>query len=854
MSLDLRILMNVAPLLLAISAAPAAGPAAKTAMPPEGTVHVLCSSHNDLGWGGTPEHHLAVQRNVIRQALARMRSDPDYRFNLEMALSLHSFLTHPSTPPEEKDEALKRCREGRVHVGASWSQPPESSLAEEVLVRNFLLARRWLASLDIDSKVYWNMDTPGRALQMGQVCARSGVQYLLTSRHRQGPHRWRSPDGSSVLAWSPWGDAYFWAMQQKVLMPRPGERELARVRGAVEGMAAAALKRGSPAEAALLFSIDECPPQDANGLISAWRQAYPAGPAMRYSTLPEFLGKAFAKGEFPNAYGEQPNVWMYEYHPGHRRSYEAWRRAGERLPVAELWACLDALTSGNWKAYPSGRLQAAWRDALTMDHAWRGGAIDVESRKFWQRALDAATEVEDAALASLASRMRTGEPNALVVFNSLNWARSEPVVVALPSALDPRRVSVADPSGKLVPSQVTADGRLCFVAKEAPGPGWITYHLVPRQPQIPSASVAPPMPDAWENQYLSLSLGAGGITSLRLKKTNRELIDANAFRAGELCSMGTSGRAASESPTIGGPVKGTLVLGTRKATWRTLEHGPVRTVFRLDANTEETRAAIDVICWRDLPRVDLSVDLRSPKIRKGRELRMAFPVALPVATVRYGVPFGYVELGKDDLDRIPGWSYSQIARQITLREANRWISVNDANAGLAIGTSELVFDTRDPQRELALPVIMPLLLASVLESETGDFQCRFSLCPHAGDWWTGGKSALGSQAPLRCIFVPAANAAGTLRPRDVPVTVGHDLLLTALKKAEDANAVVARVVEMRRQAAGQNRIGGPFGRAEQVNLVEQDPKPLACTEGQATLNIGPAEIQTLRLHPTTAKE
>lgn len=45
--------------------------AAEKSTPTE-TVHILCSSHNDLGWRGTPEHHLGVQRGVIRQALARL--------------------------------------------------------------------------------------------------------------------------------------------------------------------------------------------------------------------------------------------------------------------------------------------------------------------------------------------------------------------------------------------------------------------------------------------------------------------------------------------------------------------------------------------------------------------------------------------------------------------------------------------------------------------------------------------------------------------------------------------------------------------------------------------------------------
>jgi len=839
---------------------PAMDPA-KPALPEQppyagGTLHVICSSHNDLGWQGNPQWHFAKSRELIRQALKRMRENPDYRFNLEMGLSLHNFLSDPGTRPEEKEETLKACREHRLAVGAAWTQPPESSLADEPLARNFLIGRRWLQSQGIESTVYWSEDVPGRALQTPQLCQRAGIKYLMFSRHRHGLQRWLSPDGSSVIAWSPWGGIYASGLDHGLL--REGVEQVPRVLKDLQGMASVAASRHAPADPALLFSVDECPPQNADGLIKTWNTAYPGGPTMQYSTAAEFLDKATASGDIPKNYGEQPDHWMYEFHPGHRRSYEVWRRAGEWLPVAETWAALDALTSNDWLRYPKARFDAAWQDVLTMDHAWhgggtdkasRGGKIDVDTRKIWQRALDVASDVKKSSLEAIASRVRTDKPKSVVVFNALNTMRSDAAMATLPAGGDPARIGVVDADGKSVPCQVAAEGGvLCFVARDVPGLGWATYRLVDREPV---ATAPAPSATTWENARLKVAFGKGGLTSLIDKTINRELLNPERYAAGEFCSMDTTGEAASDAGVFGGPKAASeVLLGSCETTWRTLEHGPVRSVFRLEGTSVEGAVSVDVVCWNELPRVDLVVRLKNLTIAKGRELRVAIPVAIPGAAVRYGVPFGFVQMGKDDLDRAPGWSYNQISRETTMREANRWISVADEKGGLAIGTSELVFDSRDPKRALGYPVIMPLLIASVLESEKGDFEARFSLCPVAGAWTKGWREAYASQTPFTCISVPTVGK-GTLPPRFAPLTIeGPGLLVTALKRAEDSDSLVARVVEMER-GTSVLRMAGPIASAEEVDLLEQNPKPLAANKGKVTMTVNPAEIRTVRIQSKT---
>ena len=89
--------------------------------------------------------------------------------------------------------------------GATYNQPYESLLSGEQLVRETYFGRLWLKRTvpGADAKVYFNPDVPGRAAQMPQILAKAGIPYMVMSRYHEGFYRWASPDGSSVLAYSP---------------------------------------------------------------------------------------------------------------------------------------------------------------------------------------------------------------------------------------------------------------------------------------------------------------------------------------------------------------------------------------------------------------------------------------------------------------------------------------------------------------------------------------------------------------------------------------------------------------------------------------------------------------------------
>jgi alpha-mannosidase len=162
--------------------------------PPEWTLHLISSSHQDIAWMNSPEACIEYRdAQCITPALAMMAQNPEYCFVMENMLNLMEYLERH---PERRDEIARYTREGRMEWGATFNQPYESLLSGEQLIRETYFGRKWLKKNfpGCDARVYFNPDVPGRALQMQQVLSKAGIPYMVISRYHEGFYRWQSPD------------------------------------------------------------------------------------------------------------------------------------------------------------------------------------------------------------------------------------------------------------------------------------------------------------------------------------------------------------------------------------------------------------------------------------------------------------------------------------------------------------------------------------------------------------------------------------------------------------------------------------------------------------------------------------
>ncbi len=528
-----------------------------------GRIHIICSSHNDIAWFDTPAATIAWRdEKSISPALERMTRKPDVRFSMENVLYLLEYLERH---PERKDEIHRLVQERRLDWGATYNQPYESLLSGEQLVRQTYLGRKLIEKLlpGADARVYYSPDVPGRAMQMPQILAKSGVPYMLISRHRPSLHHWYSPDGSRVMGWSmgQYGMTQLFRRELDGPLPEVIEKVQAELDHWHEDYA----RRAMPKEFAFLYSMDYIPPKDFDALIEAWqqqRQTDPDMPDLCYST-PEQFFDAVAAAE-PNLIehcGERPNIWLYIHGPGHHHAITAKREAGVLLPAAETFHTINALLRGGFAAYPSARFTQAWADSLYDDHGWGGNNGHITDQVFREKleaARNQSRDLLDDALTAITQRIKTVTDDSIVVYNALSWSRTDPVQCSIRAPFGAFHIS--DSMGNTVPYQLRAAGNgvdldVCFVAQDVPPIGYKTYTVVTdaqAQDRRAPASVQI-SEDSYENEFYRVALAPGGIGSLYDKTLDQEIFHTNKFLGAEVFMLESVGNGAGEFGSIQQP-------------------------------------------------------------------------------------------------------------------------------------------------------------------------------------------------------------------------------------------------------------------------------------------------------------
>jgi alpha-mannosidase len=880
------------PVALPKKAVPAAAP---------GRLHIISSSHQDIAWMDSPEKCIVFRdTNCITPALAMMAKDPAYSFTMENMLNLAEYLERH---PDRREEIARLTREGRMEWGATYNQPYESLLSGEQLVREAYFGRLWLKRTfpGADATVYFNPDVPGRTAQMPQILAKAGIPYMVMSRYHEGLYRWESPDGSSVLTYSPghYGNAAAYLNAS----PAEGAKAIADKIAKWTGYFAA---RGLPAQFPLLNSVDFSQPTDFGPLIRHWNEsqavAGSAGSIMGYSTARQFFEAIDVESaKLDTIKGERPGLWLYIHGPTHHWAISAQRRAGILLPAAETFSTIRSLLYGSFKAYPAERLKAAWEAAIYPDHGWGGKEGQITDRLFrkkYEFASDAGQEILHEALVAIAQRVKTQPPTELsrpiVVFNPLSWTRTDPV---LRRVLD-GSFRIVDGGGQEIAYQfVPAPGSdgpgrrvIEFVAQDVPALGYKTFYVdFENTPAKKGASASGPDRDAGgdiiENAFYRIELAPGGVKSVFDKELGREILSTEKFLGFEVFTMRSVGNGAGEfgrvqqptmegfdrlsAPRASGP--GYIRSRPRAPVWfpSADESGPLKTVYTFSQPLKNCRITEKLVVWNAIKRIDCEVAILGWDGDPYREFRLAVPVAAEKGRVAYEIPFGVLEVGSGEAKGTGGPAYGNLVydeemKDIRPREVQNFLYAGDDRFGVTLTSSVAVNDYRDPTDDpVAYPVLQPLLLASRRSChgegnwylQEGDHHYRFSLTSHAAGWRNGYKRGLQPNVPLIAI-----DPLGSIEKADLPGSMSFlslsapNVLISTLKKAEDGDDIIVRVYDIEgRDAEAALKLFVPLRGAEKVNMIEEEGTPLKAGKDGLSLKVGHHAVETVRLVPDRAK-
>jgi alpha-mannosidase len=854
-----------------------------------GTFDLLTTNHNDLGWLDTQKVTADYRSaELILPAMKIMKEHPEFRYSMESVIYLTEFLERH---PEKRDEMAQLMREGKFVWGASYVQNLEGHVGPEKLVRQFYLGRRWLKKNfpGCDTVHYCKTDPPTMTLQMPQILSKAGIKYVLQGRFPWGFYNWESPDGSRIFVFAiRYTDPLINPKGNQGWMQFANERE--------EYYST----RKLPPQMIFDFNSDYIPPppslppyvKEQNAAMKrfaeAWNSHYRAQPSRQIK--PPVIRFVQAKETVEDFVRKEPNVttlrgdwalnWAYYDEPGHRTGLLAGREGHNRILAAErLYAGL--MQKGDSGTYPTKTFDDAWRANCWPDHGW-GGNKGTETDRYYIESYVKSRTVADQLLSSATDRLARAVPRksadqpTLVVYNPLSWRRTDVARCRVAKPAGWKSFRLHDSAGAEIPYQFTgeaadeANAEITFIADDVPSVGYKTYYLEPADSPLPAAETV--SISTLENDSLRAVIGSGGLSSLYDKRLKEEILKTDKFFGGEVLQFTAPGFAWDDLEQV-----------TMENFEKTSHHdfhavhsvnGQVFAAAVHEAQFKHFRLQQTFRLYPRLDRVEMEVNIRNWDGAKSRELRVAFPINLPTDfRLSYEVPFGTVEMGKDELDisLLPARARGSFSSKLDggdfalpFREAINWVDASSDRyqrfGCLAASNCTVHLFADQTDNPVAYPVLQHSLL-STRESQAwnpqywftqeGDHSYRMALYPHHGGWRERYREGIAFNYPLLAFMASGKGGEGkSLPPSDEFLRLEPaNLIMSALKKSEDDDSLALRFYEAEgRFTRAHIRLARPIRKAWLTNLIEEEPKPVPVNpQGVLELDIKPWEIITLKL-------
>ncbi len=517
----------------------------------------------------------------------------------------------------------------------------------------------------------------------------------------------------------------------------------------------------------------------------------------------------------------------------------------ERASVAADWLA--------GKPYPRGRLNDAW--TLVMGGQFHdiipGTSIPKAYEYAWNDevlALNQFGGVLASAVETVAAALDTRvQGSAVVVTNGLSIPREDLVEAAVEfPAGPPKSVRVFGPDGKETPAQLI-DGKVFFVAK-VPSVGFAVYDVRPADSPMPSSLKVGP--SSLENPRYRVALNADGdVASIFDKALGRELLAAPARleiktdkpAQWPAWNMDWADQSRPPRAYVGG-----------KAKVRVVEEGPARVAVEVSREAEGSVfvQTVRLAAGGAAGRVEFStvVDWKTP----ASHLKAVFPLTAKNKVATYNWDIGTIERPTNDESHFE-------------MPSHQWVDLTDASDafGVTVLTGPKIGSDKPDDHTIRLTLVRTPGVEGArgytdqASQDWGRHEIVYGIAGHAGDFRRGGTDweALRLDQPPAAFLAPGH--AGPLGRSFALMTVGNGRVRAlALKKAEESDEIVVRLVEMNGKPAKNVKVSfaAPLFAAREVNGIEDPVGPARLEKGGLVADFGPFAVRSfaVKLGPAPA--
>lgn len=723
------------------------------------TATAIGNAHIDLAWLWRTKESIRKSARTFASQLYNMERFPGYVFGASQAV--HYQMVKDNYPGLYRRIAGAVAKGRWEILGGVWVEADCNITGGESLIRQFLHGKNFFKKeFGFESSMLWQPDVFGYPATLPQIMTGCGCKYFLTqkiswSRFHRFPFNtfiWRGIDGSEVLSHFPPEDTY-----NSEMLPASrlcysqdnfAEKDFIDEYICAFGMGDGG---GGPAEQHLQRAI-RC--QDLDGV-----------PHVRFGRVDEFFNRM-------EQYRDKLDVWddeLYlELHQGTLTTHADIKKQNRRCE--QLLSATEAIcTACGVDNYPSAEFDRIWKLLLNNQfHDILPGSSIAEVYE------DSAKELADVASSchalqqQAAAKLFIPDENHLTLVNTLSCEYSG--VQELPGSWQSAAVN-----GRQLLCQKLPDGK---VIAQIDIPAW---GIVTLEKSSAEAEKSLPLSDRiLENNLVRAEFDdAGHLISFCDKTSGKEVLQ-NGQQGNDIrlymdyYSTGTAWDidVAYEANSPERPVPLAPATGFK---------GPLRSELTTHTGIGNLCGITQHIRLERSSQIDFVTSASWHEDRK--ILRVYFPVDVVAKDAAYDIQYGYI---RRPTHANNGWEWAKFESA-----CHRYMDLSDQQHGVAL-LNDCKYGGCVRDNTLSLTLLRAPKYPDRTADMADDHQFTYSLFAHAGDLVDSGvmsRSAMLNRRPQVFKGIPR-------HKEFFPVSIeGENISLEVLKKAENSNSMVIRLVE-----------------------------------------------------------
>ena len=528
--------------------------------------NLLGHAHLDMAWLWTTDETKEVAQRTFKSVFSLQQNFPALIFG-HTSPALYEWIERDNPQLFKNIQNAVRSNKWEL-LGGMWIEPETNLVSGESLIRQLIYGQQYYQEKFGDiSKVAWLPDSFGFTWQLPQILKQCGIEYFVTGKLHwndttEFPHGcfwWESPDGTRLLT----------LMSPPNVTGVMDTNPITMTNYAIDWETQTGLQ-----DIFWLPGVGDHgggPTKDMLEVADKWNNS-PFFPEIEFTKAIDYLQKisppsppTVSKTKFP--------VWKDElYLELHRGCYtvhadqKQYNRYCERLLYeAELWSTFATLLCKNrfvlQPLFPNINIfsrkegicqdwqeliEVAWKKVLfNQFHDILPGTsipeVFTEANRDWEGAIAIGESLLEAALKAIALSIKLPDPpqpdaKPIVVFNSLNWERSQEVTIEDEILIDSNLdfwITNEREKDVFIDSK-RQDNQLTFLAEFIPAIGyslyWLCWTKTQQSEELPLIVRANSKLEDFnlENLYLKVIINSttGNIDSIFDKTNEREILSA----------------------------------------------------------------------------------------------------------------------------------------------------------------------------------------------------------------------------------------------------------------------------------------------------------------------------------------